>query len=325
VTDSTPPLRTARRRVSRRRYLVRRIGAAVVVLAGLLAGGFGLVKAVGALGGSSGDGVAEGSGPGTTAPATAATGVATTPPTTPATTVPATTAPAATAPVPPSKDHPAKVLVVGDSDAGAFAPYLKQLLDKTGVVATTVDYKVSSGLARPDFFDWPAHLAATVPAVAPDIVVVTFGGNDTQGLSTADGSNPSKWNDPVTKKDTWTPEYARRVGSLMDQLGADGRLVVWVGIPNDIDPVRSERLGIQNDGVKQALASRPNVQFVDTWNLFSSGNGGYAEYAIDPRDGQGKDVRASDGFHLNENGAEILAVKIADVIKADLDARGAAI
>jgi len=81
-------------------------------------------------------------------------------------------------------------------------------MKQTGMVATTLDYKVSSGLSRPDFFDWPKYFAQQIPKVNPDIVVVTFGGNDTQGLSTADGSNPSAWNDPVTKKDTWTPEYA---------------------------------------------------------------------------------------------------------------------
>jgi hypothetical protein len=46
---------------------------------------------------------------------------------------------------------------------------------------------------------------------------------------------------------------------------------------------------------------------------------------IDPRDGQGKPVRAGDGFHLNENGAEILALDIANVIRAELESRGAEI
>ena len=41
--------------------------------------------------------------------------------------------------------------------------------------------------------------------------------------------------------------------------------------------------------------------------------------------GIGKDVRADDGFHLNENGAEILALDIAEVVKSDLRTRGAAI
>ena len=206
------------------------------------------------------------------------------------------------------------MLVVGDSDAAAFAPFLEDQLDATGVAATTVDYKVSSGLARPDFFDWPAHLAATLPAVDPDIVVVTFGGNDAQGMSNPDGSNPMEWNDPVAATETWSPEYTRRAGEVMDLLGADGRTVVWVGIPNDDSPEMSARLAVQDEAVRAALATRPTVQFVDTWKRFSSRNGGWAEYVVDPRDGVGKDVRADDGFHLNQNGAEILALDIAEVV-----------
>lgn len=320
----------SRRRVSRRRYVVRRIGAGVLATVVLLGGGFGLVKAVSAVGGGSGGEAAGGSiPPASSAPVATlaaappagivdpATSIA------PITAAPTTTAPAA--PVAPSAEHPAKVLVVGDSDAGTFGPYLERLLDATGVATATVDYKVSSGLARPDFFDWPAHLHEELPTVAPDIVVVTFGGNDAQGLSNADGSNPSEWNDPVGKQDTWSAEYSQRAGETMDLLASDGRTVVWVGIPNDDNPEVTARLNVQDQAVRAALAARPGVQFVDTWALFSSVNGGWAEYVIDPRDGEGKDVRAEDGFHLNETGAEILAVNIANVIKADLRARGAAI
>jgi hypothetical protein len=320
--------------VSRQTYIVRRIGAGVVAAIVLLAAGFGVVKAVGALGGG-GDGssLAAGDEPsatgapssssppssapdatvGTSVPPSAATAAPSVPPTTAAVTV---------AP-PPSSAAPAKVLVVGDSDAGTFGPYLEQLLDLTGVAETTVDYKVSSGLARPDFFDWPAHLRSTLPATDPDIVVVTFGGNDAQGMSNADGSNPLQWNDPVTAEEDWMPEYTRRAGEVMDLLAEGGRTVVWVGIPNDDSPEMSARLFVQDQAVRAALATRPDVQFVDTWKRFSSGNGGWAEYVIDPRDGKGKDVRADDGFHLNQNGAEILALDIAEVVTADLRARGA--
>jgi uncharacterized protein len=324
-----------RRRVSRRRYVVRRIVAGTLAVAVLLGGGFGIVKAVGALGGGSGGEVAGSSLPPTSSSTAAAatTAPATAPPPTPAgivgpvpsTAPPSIAAPTTAAPVVPSAEHPAKVLVVGDSDAGTFGPYLEKLLDGTGVVATTVDYKVSSGLARPDFFDWPAHLQKELPTAAPDIVVVTFGGNDAQGLSNRDGSNPSEWNDPVGKQDTWTAEYSQRAGAAMDLLAAGGRTVVWVGIPNDDNSEVTARLKVQDQAVRAALAARPGVQFVDTWALFSSVNGGWAEYVIDPRDGEGKDVRASDGFHLNETGAEILAVRIDDVVETDLKARGAAI
>jgi len=82
---------------------------------------------------------------------------------------------------------------------------------------------------------------------------------------------------------------------------------------------------VQNEVVQSEAAKRPQVVFVDTWKRFSGRNGNWAEFVIDPRDGAGKDVRADDGFHLNETGAEILALDISDAVKAALRARGAAI
>ena len=88
---------------------------------------------------------------------------------------------------PPTAENPAVVLIAGDSDAGTFAPYLDRVLADTDLVDTALDYKVSSGLARPDYFDWNARLHEHVPVVDPDIVVITFGGNDAQGLLDAVG------------------------------------------------------------------------------------------------------------------------------------------
>ncbi|MEQ1700673.1 MAG: DUF459 domain-containing protein [Ilumatobacteraceae bacterium] len=222
----------------------------------------------------------------------------------------------------PSTADPAELLIIGDSDAGTFGPYLKTLLDQTGIVTTTVDYKVSSGLARPDFFDWPAHMREVVPQVNPDIVVVTFGGNDGQGLRNLDES----WavaREPSADDTEWREEYGRRVGETMDYLLEGTRTLIWVGIPNDDNPEVTARMQVQDEVVRAEVAKRPNVIFIDTWKRFSGRNGGWAEFVVDPRDGIGKDVRADDGFHLNENGAEILALDIAEAIKADLRDRGA--
>jgi hypothetical protein len=231
------------------------------------------------------------------------------------------TAPADVSRVPTAAD-PAKLLIAGDSDAGTFGPYLETLMAKSGLVSTTLDYKVSSGLARPDFFDWPAHFQSVIPSLLPDIVIVTFGGNDSQGLSNLAGTfivDQPKGDGDVA----WRQEYAKRVGGVMDFLSADGRTLIWVGIPNDDNPDVTLKLAVQNDVVKAEVAKRPNVIFVDTWSRFSGRDGNWAEYVIDPRDGQGKDVRADDGFHLNSTGAEILALDIAEVLRGVLVARGA--
>ena len=232
-------------------------------------------------------------------------------------------------PVVPSAATPAKVLIAGDSDAGTFGPYLVTLLDQTGVVDTTLDYKVSTGLSRPDFFDWPTRFREQIAAMDPDIVIVTFGGNDAQGLANLAGTfvvgQPSGVVDEgeTVSDPEWREEYGKRVGEVMDFLAADGRTLIWVGIPNDDDDGFTARLAVQNDVVKAQVASRPGVVFIDTWERFSGRDENWAEYVIDPRDGQGKDVRAADGFHLNENGAEILALDIFDAIRTQLGARGA--
>jgi uncharacterized protein len=314
---------------------MRRFGALVVVL--LL--GFGVFRGVGGLLSGGDDGVAgadgtlesssaEGEAASTSVLGDASTGSAVDDAAdTETTSVDSTNAvPADTEPVntgPASAANPASVFIVGDSDAGTFGPYLQTLLDGTGIVETQLDYKVSSGLARPDFFDWPAEIDRKLPEVNPDIVVATFGGNDAQGLAVASGDFII--GDPVSNEAEWTEEYQRRVGAVMDQLLEGGRTLIWVGIPNDDNPEVTARMAIQDRAAKAAAAERPEVIFIDTWKRFSGRDGNWAEFVIDPRDGQGKDVRADDGFHLNTTGAEILALDIAQAIRDTLRAQGASI
>lgn len=319
MSNGYRPSQPPRRRVSRRTYMVRRVFALALVGTFFL----GLYAVASALFGSEDSAATESLTPSTqtvvndgVTPTTAAT----LPPTT-------TTEPPVKERTVPSADDPAEVLILGDSDAGAFGPYLETLLEDTGIATVELDYKTSSGLSRPDFFDWPAHMAQQVPVSNPDIVVVTFGGNDAQGISNPDGSwavghPPASGGDDAD----WKKEYGARVGAAMDYLTEGNRTLIWVGIPNSSSADVTARMQVQDEVVRAEAAKRADkVHFVDTWARFSGRNGGWAEYVIDPRDGEGKDVRADDGFHLNTTGAEILALDIADAVKDDLRARGAQI
>ncbi len=218
----------------------------------------------------------------------------------------------------PTSADPARVYIAGDSDAGNLGPPLEGILADTDVVTSDLVYKVSSGLSRPDFFDWPAQLQRDVTSLDPDIVVVTFGGNDAQDIEIDGRSYP-------VASEEWKAEYSRRVGAVMDFLSADGRTLVWVGIPNAKSGDFRDRLDILQTVTKAEAAERPAVRYVDTWNRFVGASGGYADYIIDPRDRKGKLVRADDGFHLNQTGAEILAIDVAREVVLDLIARGAAL
>jgi hypothetical protein len=215
----------------------------------------------------------------------------------------------------PTGSDPLRLYIAGDSQAEAFGESLERIAGETGVIAPTLDFKVSSGLTRPDFFDWPARLQDQVRQIQPDVVVIDFGGNDAQPIRLESG-------DTVDVSDPrWSAEYTKRASEAMDFLSADGRKVIWVGTPNAREPGFTKRLGTLRDAVKAALAKHPSVNFVDSWTMFQSPDGGYADYTVDD-DGQAKLMRANDGFHLNLTGASKLARTIEATIEAEVKARG---
>jgi hypothetical protein len=245
------------------------------------------------------------------------------PPTTPFD-IPATEPPVKARTI-PTKDNPAVVLILGDSDAGGFGPYVQQAMQRTGVVRSKISYVTSSGLARPDYFDWPSNMRAVVPDVNPDIVIATFGGNDAQALRNPDKSWAVNHTPGTGGDDTdWRAEYGRRVGAAMDYLSKGNRTLIWVGIPNDDNPQNTARLKVQDEVVRAEAAKRSGkVVFIDTWSLFAGPDGSWSPNAPDPRDGQSKAVRRSDGFHLNDMGSQILSIPVFAAVVRELESRGA--
>jgi hypothetical protein len=212
-------------------------------------------------------------------------------------------------PVPP----PGGVLLLGDSDAVGLSGSLAHQL--SGRTLTTVA-KSASGLARPDFFDWPAAMSAALLRSRPKVVVVVIGANDGQGLRRTDGT----WvvgHAPTDGDAAWKAEYSKRVAAAMDLLSADGRLVVWVGVANHPSHTTRMRLEIQDGVVRAAAAARRGkVVYVDAWALLSAPDGSYTASVVDPADRRYKRVRSADGFHLNMAGVRILARAVNPVIAA---------
>lgn len=269
-----------------------------VVIAGLVAAV--LALALSFVTGGRGDGEAEAAAPATeTTPTTIATD--------PAAVAETTTTTAA-------DDGKVTLYIAGDSTAGGLGAALQPLTDEQGI-ATTVDYKVSSGLTRPDFYSWPDRLREQVPIVNPEIVVVMFGGNDAQPIKIPDGRNVN-----VTAPE-WAEEYAKRVGETMDYLSADGRKLIWVGVPTANGADFNQRLTVLRDVLLAEAGERPQVTFVDTWNLFNGPDGTYADYVVDEGDGLAKRMRAKDGYHLNPAGAKRLARIVDAEIAKEVGAR----
>jgi hypothetical protein len=213
----------------------------------------------------------------------------------------------------PSAEKPLRVWVGGDSMAQVYGQSVVAACEERGTLDCTLDYRISTGLTRPDFFDWPAHLADDVLPTTPEVIVIMFGANDAQGMELASGVHQ-------VRDKAWQDEYRKRVGETMDLLAGDGRLVIWVGQPPMKKADYDERMDILNVIYADQARRRPWVRFLDSATVLST-DGGYQAYLPD---GSGKDelARNSDGIHLTRFGGDRLADATLDLLD-DAVAEGA--
>lgn len=159
-----------------------------------------------------------------------------------------------------------------------------------GIPVRGADYKISSGLWRDDFFDWPAYIQSEMAIYDPDVAVFMVGANDANQVSSYE-------------------EYAVRVGRVMDLMYREGRLVVWVGQPCMGNESLAATVPAVNSVFQEQAASRPWVLFVDTWVLTSWSDGPCSQYLPDET-GLDQMIRYSDGIHFTGAGGRRLALGI---------------
>lgn len=235
----------------------------------------------------------------------------TTTPSPPTTTPPptATTLPTTTTMPPlrtPTAGQPLQIWVGGDSIAEGLGASIERLAGQTSTMRANSDARISTGLTRPDYFDWPTAVNTVVAQQQPDVLVVVFGTNDPQPIKTATGTY--SFGTPE-----WDAEYRARVDAVMAS-ATGARKLVWVGLP----VVRRENLEPQLAALDQIYlqeaAKYPDVTYVDTRAMFSPG-GGYDAYLTAP-DGTPTLVRAADGVHFSLTGYDLLAQAVLDRIGA---------
>jgi hypothetical protein len=181
-------------------------------------------------------------------------------------------------------------------------------------VVDAVDGRVATGLARPEVLNWPEHLKDETKRLDPDVVILTLGSNDDQPLTNAPGGATIGQDDPE-----WVPEYRRRIGGLMDQIISKGRTLILVGIPIVRDPGRSGEYQVINTIYKEEAQKREGrVLFVDTYPLFQTAEGTYADYLPNPA-GELVRYREGDGIHLTRAGGDAVAELIFRTIAENFD------
>jgi len=234
-------------------------------------------------------------------------------PTSPPRTAPAPTTPTTLPPLNPGPTaaDPLRVLVIGDSIGIDLGQPLTNDLAATGVVAATLDGKVDTGLARPDYFNWPEELSADLANDHPQLVVAMLGANDPQsmvvnGTAVAYGTA------------AWSSEYAWRVGSLMDEAIAGGAHVLWVGMPSMAGSQLNGEMDVINGIVQvQAAIRAGDATYLDSTVILGTAQGTFTPYLTNSS-GAEVNIRTPDGIHLTPDGGEVLSQAVMSSMRSAL-------
>jgi len=220
---------------------------------------------------------------------------------------PPTTLPAITH---PTAADPLRVLIVGDSLGIDMGGPLQNDLANTGVVQATLDARESTGLTRPDYFNWPAELQSDLAKARAQVVVIMMGANDAQDFL---GPPDVPFSSPQ-----WNVLYAQRVSAFMSLAQSDGATVIWVGMPPMQNPQLSAEMSDVNAvGQQQAALRKPPVDFISSWTLLGTPQGKYTAF-ITNASGSVLNVRTPDGIHLTPAGGEVLSQAVLSYLRGPL-------
>jgi hypothetical protein len=222
----------------------------------------------------------------------------------PPTSAPTTTvAPTTTTTVAPkplfAADQPIAYWYGGDSLSQGFGRSLERLAGDDAKSTVSGKGVISTGLARPDVFDWSATFDLAITHTKINVSVILLGANDDQDMETTDDT--VGFGTPA-----WAIEYRRRVAALMVRADQSAVRLLWIGLP----PVRQGTLDTKLkviDGIIREEATRHhNTTYIDLRAEVGSPEGGYDPYCHDEGSSQVL-CRSNDGVHFTDTGYDRLA------------------
>jgi len=181
-----------------------------------------------------------------------------------------------------------KVLIVGDALAGGMGAGLDRMAAAGNVTVRVVNrFNESSGLARPEIFDWVSAVGTIVPGKDFTTAIVLIGSNDRRDIRTA--SDTLAFNSPE-----WVAQYKARVDALLDALKAENLNVIWMGAPPMGEAAYDADMQTITAIQKQEVLAK-GAQFVDLRTPLLGPDGAYTDRGPDET-GADRKLRQNDGY-----------------------------
>ena len=168
---------------------------------------------------------------------------------------------------------PTAYLVIGDALGGGLGAGLSRMAEPEPRFEIVNRFQETSGIARPEVYDWAASLPKIMEGKEFNAVVVLLGANDRQAIR--EGDFRLVFNTPE-----WKAAYEARIDELLDVLNAAGVKVFWVAIPPMGDAKYEADMKIVAALQKQEVLGKGQV-YVDLRSAFLTPDGEYTDKGPD--------------------------------------------
>ena len=197
-----------------------------------------------------------------------------------------------------------RLLVTGDSMIQPLDDYLRLRLRPDGVGVTS-DPRISTGISKPSFLDWPAHARRQTARLRPDVTVMFLGANDGFPIGDAPCCGAA-----------WVRAYAARVRGMMETYARRGRgRVYWLTLPAPRGGFFRRTFPAVNAALRQAAAGAPAAaRLIRLDRYFTPGGRFRQAMRIGGRTVQ---VRQRDGVHLSKPGAAAAASRVVRALRRE--------
>jgi lysophospholipase L1-like esterase len=205
---------------------------------------------------------------------------------------------------------PFKFMIIGSSSMlEGLGPRMEKDLYTIPHMTVIRRGKYSSGLTRPDFYNWNIVSQQLINEHKPQVIITQFGGNDGQTISDSRGRRI-----PYGAAG-WDDVYRQRVDEFMRVI-SQVRRVYWLELPIAGTPDFTEKFRRMNRIQREVASKYPNIVYVEVWDRFAP-NGRY-EHVLADDSGRRGVVKAGDGVHLTEHGSKILSSIMLRYVKEDI-------
>lgn len=204
------------------------------------------------------------------------------------------------------------ILIVGDSMVNeGLGPVLQKTLHKQYPFKVIREGKYSTGLSRPDYFNWPERLTFLVNKHHPKLIILCLGANDAQDIF---DDNNHRYH-PGSQE--WKKIYTNRAKHLLNIATSQGAYVIWAGLPIMGKVPYATRIQYVSECQKKACDETLNTQFIDTQSVLATPQGKYTTYTQEAN--KHIRLRAKDKIHVTEAGGKLLMNHLMPYIKQFLE------